>query len=135
MPNRDAQAQAVSNALAQWLTAVKDFDSKHAADIQALAASNAAFAAYNQVAWMTNEHSGATPQQKIDAYQKQLMWEQLRGAYDQAFAATSAASAVRNAAQNALNSAAAVCGTNPGESENMGGTIIGGPTNQPVGSL
>lgn len=127
MADRNAQAQAVSAALGDWLAKAQAFDQANAADIAAQAASNAAFRAYNDVAWMTQEHSGATPQQKIDAEQKEIAKDEARAAYDRAFQVTAAASKQLNDARAALRGAVDAL-DQTGAVENTGGTILGGPT-------
>jgi len=125
MPDRQSQYNAVTAAAAQWFAAVQDFDAKHAADIAAKDASNAAYRAFNAVSdRLADGARGYTDEQIIEARQLKIKYEKLRPLYDVAFQATSAASTARNDAWQKLAAATEDCKTNPGELENMGGTIL-----------
>lgn len=126
MSDRQAQAAAVSNALAQWTTNAIAFDQAHEADKVALAVSNAAYRAANEVAWKLGPDArGLTRQEKIAAEQLAIAAEEAKAKYDAAFQATANAHAAVNEARATLHAAVDALDQD-GSVENMGGTVLQG---------
>ncbi len=116
---RKQQADLVRELTNQWEAAANGFDSATSAVEAAQDASTVAFRAYNAVAWMTLEHSGASPQQRMDALAKQIAYEAAATAVPPLMDAARAASLARGAAQLKLDAATAALKENPGAVEQV----------------
>ncbi len=116
---RKQQSDLVRDLTNQWEAAANGFDSTTSAVEAAQDASTVAFRAYNAVAWMTQEHSGATPQQRMDALAKQIAYEAAATAVPPLMDAARAASLARGAAQLKLDAATAALKENPGAVEQV----------------
>jgi hypothetical protein len=122
---RQQQADAVTSAVATWLAGVNAWDAATADLEAAQAANNAAFRAWNAVAWKTDEHSGASATDKAQAFVLKAAWEDAAQKVPPLMQAAVAAANQRNIGQNAVTSAGEALKQNPGAVENMGGTLLG----------
>jgi len=117
---RKTQADLVRSLTNQWESAANAFDAATVAVEAAQDANNSTFRAYNAVAWITGPDArGITPQQKMDAYAKQIAYETAAAAVPPLMDAARAASLARGETQLKLDAAVAALKENPGAVEQV----------------
>lgn len=122
--SRKQQADTVRTLLNQWQSAAEAFDQATSALETAQNNSNAAFRAYNAVAWKLQEHSGASDADKVAALQLKIASDTAAAAIPPLFSSAANASQLRGGLEVQLRAATDALSLNPGAVENMGGTPL-----------
>lgn len=116
---RKAQGDAVRSLVDQWEKAANATDTAEAAFKAAQADQLAKFRAYNLVSWKLLDHSGASDQEKIEAYQLKIASDTATQALPALQAASTAAYQARGAIELQADKATDALKNDPGAVEKV----------------